>query len=322
MKDTEFAYAVARVRSNENKLLSSANVEALINTSDYKEALKLLSDFGYANVEVKGEEAVLSSVLKNAFELIYTSAPDKKCLDFLIVKNDFHNIKALLKCLVVNKSCDNLLLTPSVVDTAVIKSAVETKDYSILPEYLSDTVRKAYELVTLTMDGQQLEIFLDRKCIEASVLLAKESRDDFSLSLANLMCLLFDIKVALRCLKTNKDADFIRSALADCSMLDVERLIEYVLDGEDALCNYVASLGFDSIAHAVRNGYAAFEKACDDLLMEKIKFAKYRCLGIAPLIAYYFAVDAEVKTVRIILSCKKNGIDAESIRERVRELYV
>ena len=39
LKDTEFAFAVARVRSNENKLLSSANIESLINASDYKDCL-------------------------------------------------------------------------------------------------------------------------------------------------------------------------------------------------------------------------------------------------------------------------------------------
>ena len=322
MKDTEFAYAVARIRSNEARLLSSASIETLINSQGYTDALKILSDLGYDNLESVGEEKALANVLRSAFELIYSCAPDKKCLDFLIVRNDFHNIRALIKCMVAGIDAEKLILSPSVIDPQVIGEALQKKDYSLLPEFASETVKRAYELITTTMDGQTLEVFLDRKSIEASVILAKQSKDEFSIALANLMCAVADIKIALRCLKTNKDEAFTMGALADCALLDKERLCEAVLSGEDALCAYVKNIGFDVFADSIKKGYAAFEKACDDMLMERVKHAKYQCLGIAPLGAYYFAVDAQVKTVRIILSCKKNGLNNENIRERVRVLYV
>ena len=38
--------------------------------------------------------------------------------------------------------------------------------------------------------------------------------------------------------------------------------------------------------------------------------------------AYVLARENEIKTVRIILSGKQNGFSEESIRERVREMYV
>ncbi|MBO4950692.1 MAG: V-type ATPase subunit [Clostridia bacterium] len=321
MKDTEFAYAVARVRSNENKLLSSATVESLINSSDYNEALKLLADAGYENIDASNEDEILSKILKQAVELIYSSAPDDKCLDFLIVKNDYHNIKALIKCLVSDKNPEKLLLSPSIFDSKAIENALKTKDYSALPHFLAEHVREAYELVTKTMDGQLLEVFLDKKSIETSILLAKGSKDSFSVSLAELMCLIADLKIALRCAKTVKDEDFIMKALAQSSMVDVRRLCSSSLDGADALSAYVDTLGYTSLSEAMKKGYACFERACDDLIMEKVKDAKYQCLGIAPLVAYYFAVDAEIKNVRIVLSCKKNGIDSDIIRERVRVLY-
>lgn len=322
MKDTEFAYAVARIRSNENKLLSSGDIEQLISSDGYNEALKLLSDMGFSDIEKIGEDEALSRVLSEAFELIYSCAPDKKCLDFLIIRNDFHNIKALIKCIVANVSAEKLLLSPSVIDASALKMSLENKDYSTLPEYVSEIVKDAYELVTKTSDGQLLEVYLDKKCLEVSVKLAEDSKDEFSVSLANLMCAISDIKIALRCLKTNKDEAFIENALAECKILDKKRLCDSVLEGQEALCKYVKLLGFTTLSDCIRFGYASFEKACDDLLMEKVKSAKYQCLGIAPLVAYYFAADAQVKTVRIILSCKKNDLAVENIRERVRVLYV
>ena len=44
--------------------------------------------------------------------------------------------------------------------------------------------------------------------------------------------------------------------------------------------------------------------------------------GISPLIAYILARETEIKAVRIILSGKHNNLPQETIRERLREMYV
>lgn len=322
LKDTEFAYAVARIRSNENKLLSSPVIESLISASSYNEAQKILSDAGYGDFSKFDEDKILSDVQERAFKLIYESAPDKKCLDFLIVKNDFHNIKALLKCMVSGMSTDGLLLSPSVVDAEKLELALKSKSFDDLEKPFCDIARRAYELVTTTMDGQTLEVFLDRKCLEVSLEFAMQSKDVFSIELSRLMAMLSNIKIALRCLNNHKDKDFILSALCPVGGYDINELCEACISGIDSLCAYESRIGFEKLAESTKQGYAAFEKTSDDMLIEKIRHAKYQCLGIAPLVAYYFASDAEIKTVRIILSCKKNDIDNELIRERVRELYV
>ena len=69
-------------------------------------------------------------------------------------------------------------------------------------------------------------------------------------------------------------------------------------------------------------GFTVFEKACDDYLMECIKDAKYKTLTPEPVAAYILAKETEAKCVRIIMTCKLHDIDAETIKERVREAYV
>ncbi|MBQ1545725.1 MAG: V-type ATPase subunit [Clostridia bacterium] len=56
--------------------------------------------------------------------------------------------------------------------------------------------------------------------------------------------------------------------------------------------------------------------------MECVNQARYTAFGIDPVVAYYIARDAEIKSARIILSAKKNGLSNDVIRERVRTLYV
>ena len=322
MKDTEFAYAVARVRCNEANLLSSAFMESLIQAQSYSDAVKLLFEAGFGDFDKKDADVILSERIEKAFALIYESAPDKNCLDFLIVKNDFHNIKAAIKCLVMNTSAEKLFLTPSIADPKAFVKALENKDYSGFEHGFGEILKQAYGIVTETMDGQLLEVYLDRKCIEISALLAEKSGDEFSKSLAVRMAILANIKIALRCIGAGKDEDFIMNALADIGGFDKVSLCKVALEGRDAVTHFIKNLGFDKLSEALMSGTAAFEKASDDMLIDMVRGAKYQCLGISPLVAYYFATDAEVKTVRIILSCKKNGIDNDIIRERVRVLYV
>ncbi|HBF8938183.1 TPA: V-type ATPase subunit, partial [Clostridioides difficile] len=70
------------------------------------------------------------------------------------------------------------------------------------------------------------------------------------------------------------------------------------------------------------SGFTVFEKLCDDYLMEYVRGAKFKPLTLEPLIAYLYAKESEIKTIRIILTSKLNNIDADTIKERLRDAYV
>ena len=65
-----------------------------------------------------------------------------------------------------------------------------------------------------------------------------------------------------------------------------------------------------------------FERMCDDYLMSYVKEAQYKTLTPEPLVGYILGKETEIKCVRIIMTCKLNNIDSETIKERVREAYV
>ena len=50
--------------------------------------------------------------------------------------------------------------------------------------------------------------------------------------------------------------------------------------------------------------------------------AKYVAFGEAPVIGYLAAKETEYTAVRIILTGRMAGLDADTIRERLRESYV
>ena len=75
-------------------------------------------------------------------------------------------------------------------------------------------------------------------------------------------------------------------------------------------------------AQALLESPSAFERWCDNRIIQTISPQKYNAFTIGPVIAYVIARQNEIKTVRIILSGKLNDLPDDSIRERVREMYV
>lgn len=73
---------------------------------------------------------------------------------------------------------------------------------------------------------------------------------------------------------------------------------------------------------ALEQSPSAFERWCDNVIIESIRPQQFLAFGIGPLAAYILGRENEIKTVRIILSGKRNDLPEASIRERVREMYV
>ena len=72
----------------------------------------------------------------------------------------------------------------------------------------------------------------------------------------------------------------------------------------------------------MKESLSAFERWCDNLMIRRIRPQLHNAFGLGPLAAYILARENEIKSVRIVLSGKKNELPEESIRERVRETYV
>lgn len=322
MRDNDYLFAVAKIRVKETQLLTTAQLEATISAPDYPSAVKLLTDAGFADFGEKSEEQILSEKEEQAFEFICEIAPDKTLFDFLVVKNDFHNIKAVLKSIVANTDYSSFILKPHLIDPALIYSAATEKNYQDLPVWAVEPVKTGYELVTSTMDGQLLDIFLDKLYLETSLKMAKDSKEDFSVGLAERTLFVANLQIALRGAEMGKSKEFLTDAMADGGMIDAETLASLALEGRQPLAEKLSENGMQKIAESVLKSNLAAEKALDNFLLDYVKGAKYQSFGISPLIGYYLARINEVKTVRILLCCKRTGLTEAETKERVRNLYV
>ena len=199
---------------------------------------------------------------------------------------------------------------------------VREKDFGKLPHNMQAAAEEAYETLLHTRDGQLCDVIIDRAALEAVYEAGQQAKDDIIRDYAESTVGVADIKIAVRSQKTAKTLEFMKRAMAECESINVDQLAKAALAGMDAIRDYLSGTAYAEGAEALAESPSAFERWCDNRIIQTISPQKYNAFTIGPVIAYVIARQNEIKTVRIILSGKLNDLPDDSIRERVREMYV
>lgn len=322
MKTQDYLFAVSALRAGEESLLKESDLEQLINAPDYKKAISFLTEKGYEKPNGNDFSKMLDDRLSQVWDRVKKSASEAESLDMLIIKNDFQNLKAIIKSEVINDDARKYFVSPCVYDPEKMLESVKSRHFADLPEIMRETAEKAFGTVTKTGNGQYCDIIVDVGTLKAILSYAEKETDETLKKYAYEMCAACDLKTAYRCIGTKKNESFAKNAICGSPLLPKDGLVAVATGSEGEFSEYLVSVGFSEYAKALENGTSAFEKLCDDRLIRTVKQAKMTVFGISPLAAYYVANEIEIKCLRIILSAKLSEVSSEVIRERMRELYV
>ena len=113
IKDTDYLFLSTRIRALERSLLTRERMERMLEASTAAEAIKVLQECGYPEVEevtVDSVNEMLSKVRERTFDDLYLFAPDRNIIDVFKIKYDYHNAKVLLKAEARGVDADDLLV--------------------------------------------------------------------------------------------------------------------------------------------------------------------------------------------------------------------
>lgn len=321
MHDVDYAYAVANIRANELKLLTKSDLTALISSKSVTEAMRLLKNKGYGGSEsFDTEDQMLKVQREKVFSYVKELAGGSRIFDIFLMKNDFQNLKVLIKSKITGND-SGLNLSPGLMSVPELKAAVDSETFSALPEWVNEAAKNAFLTTAETGNGQLCDIIIDKALLKQMQKAAQDSKNTFLTELFGKIIALYNVKTALRACKSKKSCTFIFDALVPCDYVDINELADCSKDME-SLLDYIKNTVFSESVDAVAKGLSTFEKYCDDFIIKHIKTVKYNAFGIEPLIAYLICNEMEQKNVQIILAGKRGGIPAEDISERMRETYV
>ena len=97
MEDNDFVYAVARIRSKEQDLLSASFMEQLLTAKDEGESLRLLNERGWGMDGQRASEILRSEQAKTWDLMAELMGERIHILNVFRCENDFHNLKAAIK---------------------------------------------------------------------------------------------------------------------------------------------------------------------------------------------------------------------------------
>ncbi len=319
---TDYAYAVTAVRVRETSLLTSADLERMAELPTVEAAAEYLRSRGW---HIPSGATDISSVLRAelvaTWDFLTEIAPDISILHPMIVRKDFHNLKAAIKSRLSGIPTDSYFLSPGIVSQDLIREAVDTKTYDLLPNPLRDAGEQAYDVLVRTGDGQLADIIIDRVTLDEILRAAKATENELMLRLQTLFCAAADIKTAFRAARMKKSESFLERAISSCETPDRTKLIATATAGEAELLAWLGQTEYAEGAALLLASPAAFEKWCDDKAVAMTENVKYLFFGPEPLITYYLAKEAEIKNVRILLTAMENDLPFDRVSQRLRRMY-
>ena len=324
MSDTKYAYAVARIRAMEVSLFSAATIEQLIACKSYAACLDFLREKGWGDSEgEKTAEAILEREEEKIWEVMRELSVDQKNFEVLFYQNWFHNLKAAIKKVCTgDNDTRNIYFEGTNMEPEQIERAIREKDFASLPEFMQEVAQEAVETMLHSADGQLCDCMIDQATLRAIMQAGKKSENQVIKAYAENTVAVANIKIAVRSQKTGKSKDFMERSMVECDSLNIQSLMMAALGGQDAICEYLTGNGYGEAAEALKQSPSAFERWCDNRMIQTMKPQKSNPFSVGPLVAYVLARENEIKTVRIILTCKQNDLADDAIRERLREMYV
>lgn len=138
---------------------------------------------------------------------------------------------------------------------------------------------------------------------------------------------LTNIKLLLRTNELKKDKEFLKQSLLEPGFIDKDILLGlHAKSIQDVISKLNFTPYFPDIADGIEyysqnKSFYLLEKLMDDFIINQFRKAKYLNSGIEPLVGFFLAKESEIKTLRFIMICKKNYVESERIKERLRAIY-
>lgn len=319
----DYTYAVARIRALEVSLFSNSTIDQLIACQDYGQCIQFLTDKGWGSSDTAAEaEAILTKEEEKIWQIVKELSIELEKFEVLSFPKLFHNLKAAIKEVCTEETNRHIFYDDVSIPGDVMMDIVREKNFGRLPDNMQAAAAEAYDTLLHTRDGQLCDVIIDKAALEAIYAAGQASKDEIIRDYAESTVGVADIKIAVRSQKTAKSIDFIKRAMAECESINMDQLSKAALSGMDSIREYLLGTEYAEGAEALAESPSAFERWCDNRIIQTISPQKYNAFTIGPVIAYVIARQNEIKTVRIILSGKLNNLPNDSIRERVREMYV
>lgn len=309
MKQQNFIYASSYIRILEAKMLTPADFDTLLR-GDYAAAVAFLTGRRYGGGAGNMPQKELATVTEETL----AACPGDTPKGLVLLENDFHNLKSILKASVSGTDYVPLMLEPCMYNPTGLFGAVAAKRFSALPTEFALCAEQAYDFF-VAGQGQAGEMVLDHGYFAEMMRLVAATKSDFLAGWVRLKIDLTNIKTAIRAARRRVSAESIADAMIVGGRIDTLELAVAASGGVDKVFTYLTAVGHPEATQAATLG--RLDNWCDTKILEYFGQVQFRAFGFEVILAFLVRKSIEVRNVSMILAGLRGGESAEEIRGRL-----
>jgi len=325
----DYLYISARIHAMENRMLTRERMERMLDARTAEDAAKVLTECGYEDFPALTPAAIehlLDQARLELFADLRKASPDPGIVDVFCIKYDYHNAKVLLKAAAMGTDPAGLFIDAGRCPVRQLREDFEREDLDHCTPVFRQAVAEARGVLASSADPQAADLILDRAYYEEMLQAARSVNSRFLEGYVRLSIDSANLRSAVRSARMGRGADFLKRVLIQGGNVKLDSLIAAATGGAD-LAGVFARTPLEGAAEAGAKAMEGgplteFERLCDNAVTAYLTQGKRVAFGEHPLIGYLYAREAELTTIRIILTGRLAGLDTDAIRERLRDSYV
>ncbi|MEG0250688.1 MAG: V-type ATP synthase subunit C [Peptostreptococcus sp.] len=331
MDRLDYAQGVVMARVYEKRLLDKGKLDKMIDAKDADESFKMLLDSEYSKsaegVEsVDDYELLLKNETSRVFGLGGEMLQDKRILEILSLKYDYHNLKTMVKAKVSGKNLEDLFIYSSENNPEKIRLQFESGHFTDTKSEFIKTLREAEEKYSDTSDPQMIDIVVDRAYFRHLRSIADSLEIELFSDYVSGSIDFYNVSSMLRAMKMGKNTNFLNDILVEGGGISTGKLIELSRESFDRIATSLKSekVGralLDSAEQYKETGSLSVVDNEKDVYLRRLNSdSRFISFGPEPIFAYLVAKEKEISIVRLILVGKLNNIPSTKLRERLGDI--
>lgn len=324
-----YGFAVGKVRVLEARLFGIDLYERLITARDLAEQRRILSDTALGRFlegadTAEAVERGLDDALDDTYGFLDEAGLPEAVVDFFRVRYDFANLKALLKAEELGIMLEPLLSPLGTVDPGDFIGELDDLPPILrdLHDRLTPSENEAPEPGSAERGAdERVEEAVDRAMFARLAEDARQARSPFLAGLAALMADVANARALVRGRLEGRPFGEVAGMLADAGSIrgrEIEAAYKASPLELAALLATHPALAALGEAGLSEDPLARFDVAADEILLRYVASARAVAFGPEPVVGYVMHREAQIVMVRVLLLGKLAGLDADSLRARLR----
>jgi len=353
VSNNRYLYISGRIKAIELQLMDSSRLNRLFDARALDDIGRVLNESSYP--AANDPETRLALEMSGLFEMLRPLMPEPAFVDILLMFHDFHNLKVILKNLIpawpramsANETAEQAMLPetavpfilasgkdlkpyfqqPSLVDPLVIYTAVRDRQTGLIPDWIYTAAVAAVRGYQKDYDIGGIDTHLDKTAYSQALAMARPLGNPFLTGYLELLIDQLNLGLLLRTRYLRSGSDYLNQSLLAGGSVQPNMVAElYSVSAEQiqsvystTQCAALAGLAAD---YGQPGSAGRFSRLADNQIIAYISKARQLWCGPEIPLAYVIARLMEIKNVRIVLTCLRNGLPASQVRDMSRDSYL